>query len=257
VAYEEQRAGSYPTDRWEYGESLRFCYENAGLEACSCLEIGAGDGAFVSRLIGSGVPVASITALEYSDFGADAISSRYPGVSVRHGDDLAALPDGRFDRIFLFQVLEHIGNLDAFLFQLRRLLRPQGWVFASVPNPRGIEFNELNGLLLDMPPNHVSRFTDAAARRLALRNGFLLKKLTDQDFSWREMLPQYLKYRYLRLGQKAGSLPAMIDANLSGTPRKIAAAVFAATLIPRALADLRVRGKIGNSRLIVLQKLEA
>lgn len=257
VAYENQKAGSYPIDRWEYGDSLRFCYQlGVSFEASSCLEIGAGDGAFVKRLIDAGVPERAITALEYSSYGQTVMHSKYPSVDVRHGDDLLSLPDGTFSHIFLFQTLEHLDNLNSFIFQLRRLLNQGGWAFISVPNPFRIEFNELNGLLLDMPPNHISRFTDGAVKSLFTRHGLSLEKLADQDFSWTEMVAQYVSYRYLRLAQAPRTIPARIDATLSGSRRKIAAGLFMLTILPEALLKLRA-SSCGNSRLIVLQKRDA
>jgi SAM-dependent methyltransferase len=259
AAYAEQNTGAYPHDRWEYGESLRLC-DHPGeslLKASSCLEIGAGDGAFLKRLIGAGVPQNAITALEYSNYGKTVISARYPGIDVRSGDDLNILPDGAFSHVFMFQVMEHLSDVSSFMSQLRRLLKPNGLAFISVPNPRRIEFNELNGLVLDMPPNHVSRFSDGAVKTLSSRNGFSLQKLVDQDFSWSEMVPQYLRYRYMRLAQNSGSIPARIDKSLSGRSRKVAAAFFALQFVPEALLRLRTAGMFGNSRLIVLQKCES
>lgn len=252
VAYDEQKAGFYPAGRWEYGESLRL--HGTSFAASSCLEIGAGDGAFVKRLIGAGVPPGAITVLEYSGYGKAAMRRAYPGVDVRDGDDLSALPDGAFSHVFLFQVLEHLSGLNSFVSQLRRVLKPRGLVFISVPNPRSVEFNELNGLLLDMPPNHISRFTDGAVKSLASRNGLSLKELADQGFSWRGAVRQYLAYRYRRLAQNHHSIPARIEASLSGTIRKIAANLFALTVLPEALLKLGICRTIGGTRLFVLQK---
>jgi SAM-dependent methyltransferase len=255
VACEGQNAGFYPSNRWEYGESLRFCQQSTvSLETSSCLEIGAGDGAFLKCLIGAGVPQRDVTALEYSQYGQSAIRCRYPDVDVRHGDDLTNLRDGAFSHIFLFQVMEHLGSLDSFVAQLRRLLKEGGWAFISVPNPLKTEFNELNGLLLDMPPNHVSRFTDGAVKSLFTRNGLSVEKLADEDFSWREAVPEYVHYRYLRLGQTPGTIPARIDAALSGSLRKLVAGLFMVALLPEALLKLSASRKVGGSRLLVVQK---
>jgi SAM-dependent methyltransferase len=258
IAYEGQGSGSYPVDRWEYGESLAICRSLSGsFDSAACLEIGAGDGAFVRRLVGAGVPPRAITALEYSNFGREAITSKCPGVSVRHGDELNLLPDGWYSHIFLFQVLEHLGDLDSFLARLRQLLKPGGSVLISVPNPRRIEFNELNGLLLDTPPNHVSRFSNGAVESLSARTGFRLLRVADEGFSWGGLLPQYLRYRYLRIAQTPRSIPAKIDIRLSGAARKIAASLFALTVLPEAIARLAANRDLGESRLIVLQRREA
>ncbi len=259
VSFEEQKKGSYPTDRWEYGKSLLQCDHlgTASLTNSTCLEVGSGDGAFVRRLIDAKVPQSAITALEYSSYGIAAMRSRYPGVDVHHGDDLPTLPDGVFTHVFLFQVLEHLGDLNSFMSRIRRLLKPGGFAFVSVPNPVRIEFNELNGLLLDMPPNHISRFTDGAVKSLSSRNGFTLELQVDEDFSWQSRVAQFLQYRYLRLAQRSGTAPARIDANLNGASRKLAAGIFTLTLLPEAVLKLRANRTTGASRLIVLQKCGA
>ena len=65
----------YPSDRWEYGESLRLCGAPSGIS--SVLEIGSGKGAFVRRLTDAGIPSNAITVLEYSSSGMNAIRSQY------------------------------------------------------------------------------------------------------------------------------------------------------------------------------------
>ena len=255
AAYDEQKVGFYPADRWEYGESLRL--SRTPFETSSCLEIGAGDGAFVKRLIGAGVPPGAITVLEYSRYGKAAMRRRYPAADVRDGDELRDLPDGAFSHAFLFQVLEHLGDLNSFVSQLRRVLKPGGLVFMSVPNPRWIEFNERNGLLLDMPPNHISRFTDGAVKSLSSRSGFSLEELADEGSSWKRAVRQFLAYRYRRLAQIPHSIPARIEASLSGALRKIAANLFALTVLPEALIKLGTCRTIGGTRLMVLQKRDS
>ena len=63
-----------------------------------------------------------------------AVRSQYPGVAVKHGGELTKLADGSFS-LFLFQVLEHLGDLDGFMRNLYRLLKMDGLAFASVPHP--------------------------------------------------------------------------------------------------------------------------
>lgn len=251
-----QKSGAYPTDRWEYGESIRCCGElqDASLKTATALEIGAGDGAFVKRLIRAGVQQRTITVLEYSSYAKESIRSNYQEVHIYNGDELPTLSSESFSHVFLFQVLEHLGNLNFVMFQLHRLLNRNGLAFISVPSPSRIEFNELNDLTLDMPPNHISRFSDGAVKNLALRNGFSVERLIDEEFSWQEMVPQYLLLRYIKLAQSRESIPGRIDANLGGMSRKLAAGLFAMTVLPSAVLRLKRGGRIGGSRLIVLRK---
>lgn len=44
--------------------------------------------------------------------------------------------DQRFDLIICFQVIEHIGNMDSFLSEIRRVLKTEGKAIFSTPNAR-------------------------------------------------------------------------------------------------------------------------
>jgi SAM-dependent methyltransferase len=246
-----QKAGAYPADRWEYGESLSA----ASLKPhSSVLEVGAGDGAFVRRLIDTGVSSSIITALEYSSYGMKAIRSIDPPVNVQHGDTLGSLPVGAFTHIFLFQVMEHLGGLDEFMSNVCRLLQNDGQALISVPHPDRTAFGELSGLTLDMPPNHISRFSIDAMRALASRNALSLERVVDEPFSWRHALPEFLRYRFLRLTQKEGSISAKVHANLDGRRHKYAAAAMSLARLPHALIRLSTCKTFGSTRLFVLKK---
>ena len=41
----------------------------------------------------------------------------------------------------------------------KNLLSKNGEILIAVPNEEIIKFNELNGALLDMPPNHIGRWS--------------------------------------------------------------------------------------------------
>ena len=42
-------------------------------------------------------------------------------MTVKHGDELTKFADASFSHIFMFQVLEHLGDLDGFMRNLCRL----------------------------------------------------------------------------------------------------------------------------------------
>ncbi|MEM7482401.1 MAG: glycosyltransferase [Acidobacteriota bacterium] len=74
------------------------------------------------------------------DLAADAIAfarSRYrlPGLHFFVTDcEQAALPDGAFDLIVAFEIIEHLRSYRSFLGEVRRLLAPQGLFILSTPN---------------------------------------------------------------------------------------------------------------------------
>lgn len=43
-------------------------------------------------------------------------------------------PDDRYDGVLAVEVLEHVDDAEAFLAQLRRVLKPGGWAYLTTPN---------------------------------------------------------------------------------------------------------------------------
>jgi ubiquinone/menaquinone biosynthesis C-methylase UbiE len=55
-------------------------------------------------------------------------------------EQMAPLASESYDLVFSNYVLEHIANLDAAAAEIRRVLKPNGALIASVPNPQSPEF---------------------------------------------------------------------------------------------------------------------
>ena len=92
-----------------------------------------------------------------------------------------------------------------------------------------------------MPPNHLSRFSREAINSLASRNNLSLETLVDETFTWKQAFPEYLRFRFAKLVQEKGSIPARIDARLVGRNRKLMAGLFALTLVPEALIKISTK----------------
>jgi 2-polyprenyl-3-methyl-5-hydroxy-6-metoxy-1,4-benzoquinol methylase len=168
---------SFPQSRWEFGVTRDAI---AGLvkskPGLSMLEIGAGDGAFVRMIAPALIPKDHVTCTEYSPAGAEAIR-RY-GVTCEMIDarTLANSHKGKFDVICLFQVLEHLDDLESLWESLGALASPAAHLFLSVPNDRFIESCETHGGLLDMPPNHLGRWNRQCFDSIAARHGWALRR---------------------------------------------------------------------------------
>jgi len=96
------------------------------------LDAGCGTGYGSAELAGS---AASVTAIDFSE---DAIAYareqfRAQNLEYRVGDCLA-LPDGPFDLVVAFEVIEHLAAWPEFLLQVRRVLAPGGLFLVSTPN---------------------------------------------------------------------------------------------------------------------------
>jgi len=95
------------------------------------LEIGCATGAFLSLAAGQ---VRSVTGIEVTP-GYAAFAQ---GLGVPVVASLDEVPEGGFDRIFLFHVLEHLQDPIAYLQALRGKLRPGGKLVLEVPNVEDI-----------------------------------------------------------------------------------------------------------------------
>jgi SAM-dependent methyltransferase len=149
------------------------------LEAGRVLDYGCGLGFLLERLLRRGVQAAG---LEFSPESAERARQRCAGQPGFGGVTLAdavpsPLPASSVDGLFLVEVLEHLPDrhLDATLADVRRLLRPGGWLVASTPHAEDIESAKTVcpdcGSVFH-PWQHVRSFTAGALGQLLAGHGF-------------------------------------------------------------------------------------
>jgi 2-polyprenyl-3-methyl-5-hydroxy-6-metoxy-1,4-benzoquinol methylase len=125
------------------------------------LEIGAGEGAFAAHL-----RCRSYRMLELN----------HAAVEVARGNGLDARDDSieehaishpeAFDVVCAFQVLEHVPNPREFIESAVACLRPGGRLIVSVPADESFVGHERRGLL-NLPPHHMTRWSDRCLTELA------------------------------------------------------------------------------------------
>ena len=160
LAYHSQT--SYQSWKWEYQETydaLRVMAPREKLVSVTLLEIGAGNGAFVKRVSPALLRKENIVCTEYSEGGRRSLADY--GIYCLSQDirtlDLAKFQT-RFDIVCMFQVLEHLDNLDALFECVNRLTRESATFFIAVPNDKRREVFDRKGIIEDVPPTHVGRF---------------------------------------------------------------------------------------------------
>ena len=231
------RRTHYPTDKWEYRETRRAL---AALPRPprTLLEVGAGDGAFLRSVVPSRFAPGAALATEFSDYGRRAIAAlgvRCEPVDVRA---LPAALDGTFDLLCLFQVLEHLYRLDQVFDRLAALASDRATLVVAVPNQAELAFRERHGALLDMPPNHLSRWNREALRRVGARHGWRLVEHHVEEAPLLARARRLLEYRYLRAAQRRGSVPNRIRRLTASPLRKALDAAWLAVTLPGALPAL-------------------
>jgi SAM-dependent methyltransferase len=89
---------------------------------------------------------------------------------------------GRFDLIFLFDVLEHLENEDAFVKAIQFHLAPRGRILINVPALQILYSN------YDKAAGHFRRYNIAALRRVAERNGMKIGAMSYWGMSMTPLL---------------------------------------------------------------------
>lgn len=194
---------SYPGDKWEFRRTL-VELSSMSFYGARVLEAGSGVGFFLDKIVDKYVPRSGVVALEFSDAAIKVL--REKGYVALQEDLRSAGLAECFDAIFMFQVVEHMDRLDSLFANVSRLLRNHGVLFIAVPNPRFTAFNEQNGALLDMPPNHIGRWTPAAFQILGTRHGLRLDRHEIEPFSLGPFIIRDIADSYIRRSQSAGTL---------------------------------------------------
>jgi SAM-dependent methyltransferase len=86
------------------------------------------------------------------DISAECVAEchrRYPRLDVHQMPaEKLDMPDGSFDRVESFHVLEHVNDFPAALSEMARVLKPGGYLIAEVPSP------QLEAKLLALDPQY-------------------------------------------------------------------------------------------------------
>lgn len=131
----------YHCHRWEYDVVLKYVEKSDRV-----LEVGAGNGNF-KKIIEPFCE--SYTGAElYFKYNSDTLEQIY-------------------DKIFIFQVIEHTSNPIGLIKQYLPLLKSGGELIVSVPNHNSFLKRFLTNNLLDQPPHHLSHWQEKSLLQLA------------------------------------------------------------------------------------------
>ncbi len=145
------------------------------------MDVGCGDGAFLSRMKKAGFEVVGVEA---SDMAASRARTRGINVEVGNLENLSFL-DETFDVITLWQVLEHLPNPREILETCRRLLKPDGVLVVSVPNFASLQRLVFCGRWFHLDvPRHRVHFEPNTINRILKNCGFAPRHSTQLSFEY-------------------------------------------------------------------------
>jgi SAM-dependent methyltransferase len=156
---------------------------------------------------------------------------------------------GRYDVVCAFQVLEHVAAPRSFLSAAVRCLRPNGRLMVSVPGEDSFA-GFAHWDILNMPPHHVTRWTDDCLRTVASLYELHLVEIVPEPLG-RNMRRAYAKAHADRyIAERLKLELKLLDARIR-KPLFSALATGAAGLLRRYLALTPKQVRRGHAVLAV------
>lgn len=247
----------YPKARWEWEKAVKSLGK-LDTEGRRGLEIGSGFGYFLDMVSPRYFNASDMVAIEYNGIAADQLRAK--GFSVFQQDIREPRFkefEGSFDYVFLFQVLEHMDNISLLFERIKLVTRPGAHVFIAVPNAVRTEFNEKNNSLLDMPPNHISRWSNQSFISLAEKTGFDLLEITQEPMSFTSFIRQDLVYSHMRRSQVSGSISNRVRSKPRNKIRRLEEAALSLIYSPTRFvtwAKALKEKNLGSSTFVHLRR---
>jgi len=252
--------GVYPISKWEFTRTVAEL-GRLNTDHPRILEVGAGNGYFLDQISPGLVRAQDVTALEYNDKSIPILREKgYRALPIDLRDKALDADRASFDFIFLFQIVEHLDGLDELFARIRSLLKRGGSAFCAVPNFARIEYQEANRSLLDLPPNHIGRWTSQAFEAASRRNGLVLRSAELEPLSWAEFLWHDISYSHIRRAQlNPDGLIARVRSWPRSRVRRLVEAALACLFIPARLSAwhyvYKNRQRLGGSLWVRLEAL--
>lgn len=226
---------SYPTMKWEYARTIE---ELNGMSTAgkTVIDVGAGFGYFLDLIKDKFFHASDIYAVDYNEAALLALRAKgYKTFSVDLREDGFNSMKEAFDIIFMFQVFEHMDRIDEVVARLKYLLKPHGSAFIAVPNEMRTLYMERHGSLLDVPPNHIGRWTKNAFEVICRRHGLQLSNCEREPFNLLTFLQQDIVDSFLCKAEKPGSLGEFVRGLPRSKTQRIMQALLALALSPSRL----------------------
>ena len=164
---------------------------NKDLHVGKLLDIGCGVGDFIHEAEKQGWDCLGV---EPSD-DAKAIARKRIKANIINSEALEEIPDGTFDVITMWHVLEHVDDLKWQVEQLRRLIKPNGRVVIAVPNYKSYDgqfYKEL-WAAYDVP-RHLNHFSKQTITKIFKTKGLELNKT--EKLVWDAYYISYMSEQY-------------------------------------------------------------
>jgi len=206
----------------------------------SFMEVGCGTGYVLGRLCRR-FPQIAFSGSELFAEGLRFARTRVPESVRLYRTDMADMRfEEAFEAIGAFDVIEHIRDHGAALRNMRRALKPGGWIVLTVPQ------HEWLWSSADVEARHVRRYTRRALTSILQTEGFEIERMT----SFVSLLFPALTLSRLRNRNNRG---ARVETQLR-LPRGLNEIAYATLRAERALIRAGLNLPLGGSLLAIARK---
>lgn len=139
------------------------------------VDVGCGAGNLWAAVAAGFDRYVGVDAVRYAGF---PVAGEFLALDLDLDAGRAPLPDGVGDVVTAVETIEHLENPRAFLRELTRLCRPNGWVVVTTPNQLSllstltlVAFGEFNAFRAGSYPAHLTALLAVDLRRIAAECG--------------------------------------------------------------------------------------
>lgn len=161
--------------KWESGKVTLY-RDWIGEGHKTILDVGCGDGRFLSLLRDFGAPQWEMVGLEFDAGAIEQCRSMGFEAHAERVEDFAEDPAqrGRFDAVVMLQLIEHVEDPALICERVHRLLRPGGVFVIETPNLAGLDYRLFEGRHWGHYhfPRHWNLFSESALHRMLEERGF-------------------------------------------------------------------------------------
>ena len=147
------------------------------------LDIGCGTGDFLVEAKNQGW---SVLGFEPNEDAKQLAKNK----GVLFTEDIFTLPENSFDAVTMWHVLEHVPNLQEYITNLKRIIKPNGTIIIAVPNYKSYDAKYYNRFWAAYDvPRHLWHFSKNSIKRL----------FSDVDIELKKVKPMWFDSFYVSL----------------------------------------------------------
>lgn len=194
--------------KYTLGQKRKLVEKVTGIHEGQLLDVGSGTGAFVNEMSSHGWQV---TGLE-PDADAREVANKNYGFELKDTSAFYSLQPGSYDAISMWHVLEHVHDLNAYIQQLKSVLKENGKLFIAVPNYTSGDASVYKEFWAAYDvPRHLYHFSPNSMRVLIEKHGMRIEKYLPMWFDSYYICMLSNKYK----SGNTGLIKAIVNGTLS------------------------------------------